>query len=77
MLGSEPLPRQRLGRLRHVPQLATVVSSKRIAIALSGHDSESTNALSITVLLDKSFLRNGRFANMTFRILDSNRQFPR
>jgi hypothetical protein len=60
-----------------VPQLATVVSSKRIAIASSGHESESTDALSITVLLDKSFLRNGRFVKMTFRILDSNRQFPR
>lgn len=56
-------------------QMATVVSSKRIYVPLSNtrrkKNSGSTNCLSVTVKLDKSFLRNGKFAEMTFRIMDS------
>ena len=60
-----------------VHQLATVLSSKRIVLKKSVDDLDSTDALSITVLLDKSFLRNGKFARMTLRYPDSQRQFPR
>ena len=57
--------------------LATVFSSDRIALIPSSADSKHTDAISITVLLDKSFLRNGKFAKMTLRIPDSQRYFPR
>ena len=56
-------------------QMGTVVSSARISVddkdisGVSGN--RSTNCLSVTVKLDKSFLRNGKFAEMTFRIMDS------
>jgi hypothetical protein len=55
-------------------QMATVVSSKRIH-AYSSNKRPSpgkwtTNCLSVTVKLDKSFLRNGEFAEMTFRVMD-------
>ena len=55
-------------------QMATVVSSKRLCIykknqmPLSGN--RGTNCLSITVKLDKCFLRNGEFATLTLRVMD-------
>jgi hypothetical protein len=55
-------------------QMGTVVSSKRICVyeknnmPRSGHT--GTNCLTITVNLDKCFLRNGNFALMTIRIMD-------
>jgi hypothetical protein len=55
-------------------QMGTVVSSKRICVygknsmPRSGH--RGTNCLTITVNLDKCFLRNGNFALMTVRIMD-------
>jgi len=60
-----------------VLQLATVHSSERIALNPSISNPKFTDALSITVLLDKSFLRNGKFAKMTMRIPDTQRYFPR
>ena len=60
-----------------VLQLATVHSSERIALDPSISDPKFTDALSITVLLDKSFLRNGKFAKMSLRIQDKQRYFPR
>jgi hypothetical protein len=60
-----------------VLQLATVHSSERIALDPSISDPKFTDALSITVLLDKSFLRNGKFAKMSLRIPDKQRYFPR
>ena len=56
-------------------QMATVVSSKRIH-AYSSNKRPSpgrwtTNCLSVTVKLDKSFLRNGEFAELTFRVMDN------
>jgi hypothetical protein len=60
-----------------VHQLATVVSSERIVLNPTSSGLDCTDTLSITVLLDKAFLRNGKFAKMTLRILDSHRQFPK
>lgn len=55
-------------------QMATVVSSKRICVYEKNNMPQSgnrvTNCLSITVHLDKCFLRNGQFATMTLRIMD-------
>ena len=54
--------------------MGTVVSSKRICVyeknnmPRSGH--RGTNCLTITVNLDKCFLRNGNFTLMTVRIMD-------
>ena len=67
-------------------QFATVVKSERIDADSTSSSQEflqsqgfmpNTNCLSITVALDKSFLRNGKFAEMSFRILDSQRFMPR
>ena len=64
-------------------QMATVVSSKRIHVRTNAHSTKSerqhTNCLSLTVNLDKSFLRDGAFAQMTLRIMDawSDRYMPR
>jgi hypothetical protein len=60
-----------------IHQLATVVSSERILLDTSCKGSKETDALAITVLLDRSFLRNGKFVKMTLRIPDSQRHFPR
>ena len=67
-------------KLRFRYQMATVVTSKRISV----HESDDfvwkgTNCLSITVDLDKSFLRNGSFANLTIRIMDewNSRYMPK
>ena len=55
-------------------QMGTVVSSKRISIFQKnklpppGH--RGSNCLSITVQLDKSFLRDGQFAEMSLRVMD-------
>ncbi len=55
-------------------QMATVVSSKRLAIfkknELPPQGMRTTNCLSMTVQLDKSFLRDGMFAQMTLRVMD-------
>ena len=64
-------------------QMATVVKSRRIHLRTPGrrhHTGASyTNCLSVTVKLDKSFLRGADFAEMTFRVRDewSNRYMPR
>jgi hypothetical protein len=67
-----PKPPQHLLKSRY--QMATVVSSRRICVfqknKLPSPGSRGTNCLSITVKLDKSFLRNGEFATMTMRIMD-------
>ena len=65
-----------LGRQRKsatVPyQMGSVVSSHRIFVKEDGDiDDNATNCLSVTVQLDKSFLRNGEFAELTFRVMDS------
>ena len=55
-------------------QMATVVSSKRICVFEKNNMPQSgnrgTNCLTISVNLDKCFLRNGQFATMTIRIMD-------
>ena len=55
-------------------QMATVVSSKRMSVftknKLPPPGARGTNCLSVTVKLDKSFLRNGEFAELTFRVMD-------
>lgn len=64
-------------------QMATVVKSRRIHLRTAGRRQKSgasyTNCLSVTVKLDKSFLRGADFAEMTFRIRDewSDRYMPR
>lgn len=64
-------------------QMATVVKSRRIHLPTDGprqHSGASyTNCLSVTVKLDKSFLRGADFAEMTFRVRDewSARYMPR
>lgn len=64
-------------------QMATVVSSKRLAIfqknKLPPPGKRGSNCLSVTVQLDKSFLRNGKFAQLTFRVMDewSDRYMPK
>jgi len=60
-----------------IHQLATVVSSERISLNNSYAGPSETDGISITVLLDRSFLRNGKFVKMTLRIPDSQRHFPR
>ena len=63
--------RSRINRKRPY-QMGTVVSSERIFVKEEGEDDENaTNCLSVTVQLDKSFLRNGEFAELTFRVMDS------
>lgn len=55
-------------------QMATVVSSKRLCVytknKMPPSGKRGTNCLSITVKLDKCFLRNGEFATMTIRVMD-------
>ena len=55
-------------------QMATVVKSRRIHLRTPGRRQQSgasyTNCLSVTAKLDKSFLRGGDFAEMTFRVRD-------
>mmetsp|Transcript_741 Transcript_741/g.870 ORF Transcript_741/g.870 Transcript_741/m.870 type:complete len:1995 (-) Transcript_741:61-6045(-) len=59
-------------------QFATVKSSKRIKAASSTpSEEEQHDCLSVKVFLDKSFMRNSTFAEMTIRIMDSQRQMPR
>ena len=64
-------------------QMATVVSSKRLSIfqknSLPSPGKRRTNCLSITVHLDKSFLRQGKFAEMSIRIMDewADRYMPK
>jgi len=64
-------------------QMATVVKSRRIHLRTRVRRQYSgaayTNCLSVTVKLDKSFLRGADFAEMTFRVRDewSSRYMPR
>lgn len=65
-------------------QIATVASSQRIFVdcgeGTEDSDDFNTNCLSVTVKLEKSFLRNGAFADLTFRVMDawtSSRAMPR
>ena len=55
-------------------QMATVVSCKRINVSSNVTALQSsrrhTNCLSVTAILDKCFLRDGKFTEMTFRIMD-------
>ncbi len=69
--------RDKVVQSRSYYQFATVASSKRISGASSKSEDDLTDCLSITVLLDKSFLRSGKFAEMTMRIHDSQRHMPR
>ena len=56
-------------------QMATVVSCKRINVTSSVDVWQSscryTNCLSVTAILDKCFLRDGKFTEMTVRIMDA------
>lgn len=67
-------------------QMATVVGSKRIFVEDNDPVSFSPvgytnykNCLSVTCKIDRSFLRNGEFAEMTFRVMDkwSSRYMPK
>ncbi len=58
-------------------QFATVTSSKRVNAASTTGEEEKSDCLSITALLDKSFLRSGKFAELTLRIHDTQRHMPR
>lgn len=64
-------------------QMATVVSSKRLYVGPKKRrelgSAIDTNCLSVTVKLDKSFLRGGEFAELTFRVMDEwgNRYMPK
>lgn len=61
-------------------QMTTVVSSCRIYVDdLDSSPKRETNCLSVTVKLDKFFLRNGEFGELTFRVMDewSPRYMPR
>jgi hypothetical protein len=56
-------------------QMATVVSCKRVhvqssCVAERRLSRQHTNCLSVTVILDKCFLRNGKFTQMQFRVMD-------
>jgi hypothetical protein len=53
-------------------QMSTVKESRRIFVGEEEEDEwrMETNCLSVTVLLDKCFLRNGMFAELTFRVMD-------
>lgn len=60
--------------ISHVPnshyEVATVVSSKRIHVPCSEPQKTYPNSLSITAKLDRCYLRNGNFAELTFRVSD-------
>jgi hypothetical protein len=67
--------------------MSTVVQSQRIYVDTTngsgnieqGLENHTTNCLSVTVKLDKFFLRHGEFAELTFRVFDewSTRYMPR
>jgi len=56
-------------------QMSTVQSCKRIFVADFPDNFGITNCLEIRVLLDKSFLRNAKYAEMTLRVFDRERMF--
>lgn len=62
-------------------QMGTVVSSRRIFVSDGGAPCSisGTNALSVTCKLDRCFLRNGEFSELTFRVKDGwkDRYMPR
>ena len=65
-------------------QMGTVVRSRRIFVGTSHEHNETAtqppNCLSVTVKLDKAYLRNAEFAELTFRVMDewtSARYMPR
>eukprot|EP00977_Amphora_coffeiformis_P027489 scaffold34615_cov180-Amphora_coffeaeformis.AAC.11 len=52
-------------------QMGSVVRSERVWVRDLEHTTSLTpNCLSVTVKLERSFLRNGEFADLTFRVLD-------
>lgn len=52
-------------------QMGSVVRSERIWVRDLDYSASLTpNCLSVTVKLEKSFLRNGEFADLTFRVMD-------
>ena len=59
-------------------QMGTVVRSQRICVGPSSAGNK-TNCLAVTVKLDKSYLRNAEFAELTFRVMDewSSRYMPK
>ena len=61
-------------------QMATVAESKRIYVGNDDDTDREPNCIAVTVKLEKSFLRNGDFADLTFRVMDhwtSPRYMPR
>jgi hypothetical protein len=50
--------------------MSTVLSCKRIFVADFPDNFGVTNCLEIRVVLDKSFLRNAKYAEMTLRVFD-------
>lgn len=62
-------------------QMGTVVSSQRIFVGdqVDETQNECTNCLTVTVKLDRAFLRNADFAEMSFRVMDewSARYMPK
>lgn len=77
-----PLKRIRYDRCSHV--MASVISSERIFVDdTSGcqglQTGKNTNCLSVTAKMEKFYLRNGEFAELTFRVMDDwdRRYMPR
>ena len=69
-------------KLKQTLQMTTVVSCHRIILPISTSGSynvpkKTTNFLSLHLQIDKSFLKNGRFAQMYIRIPDDPSQMPR
>jgi hypothetical protein len=62
-------------------QMGTVVQSQRIFVINNGSpcNISGTNAISVTCKLDRCFLRNGEFSELTFRVKDEwkDRYMPR
>lgn len=71
--------RKRLGYSNY--QMATVASSQRIFVdtTTSGRVNSEANCLSVSCVVDKSFLRNGEFTQISFRVMDewSSRYMPK
>ena len=66
----------------HAVEMGTVVSSRRIYVGDTPSQAAAetnNNCLSVTVKLDRCFLRNGEFSELTFRVMDEweDRYMPR
>ena len=71
---ADSILRNRLCGSRRSYQMGTVETSKRLFVGDRDHEGSSvdqTNALSIRVKLDRSYLRNGEFMELTCRVLDT------